>query len=84
MDLLDAYLNRSGEIVGERTAAEQRYDAEVVKWLKKTGKIRKAIRKANEKYPGEALKVSDENVDEVAEHYRYLMQHMEIVRAMGQ
>jgi len=83
MSLIDQYLQRSQDIIGERTAHEERYDNEVIKWLKKYGKIRKAINKANKKYPNEALNYDDSNIDDIASHYEYLMQHMEIVQKIG-
>ena len=83
MSLIDQYLQRSQDIIGEHTAHEERYDNEVIKWLKKYGKIRKAINKANKKYPNEALKYDDSNIDDIASHYEYLMQHMEIVQKIG-
>jgi hypothetical protein len=83
MSLIDQYLRRSQEIIGSRTRAEERYDHEVTTWLNKGVTIRKAIKKANQKYPGEALKVDDTNVDEVAAHYEYLRQHMEIMRKIN-
>jgi hypothetical protein len=55
----------------------------VIKWLKKYGKIRKAINKANKKYPNEALKYDESNINEIASHYEYIMQHMEIVQKIG-
>ena len=83
MSLIDQYLQRSQDIISERTSHEERYDNEVIKWLKKYGKIRKAINKANKKYPKEALKYDDSNIDDIASHYEYLMQHMEIVQKIG-
>ena len=83
MSLIDQYLQRSQDIISERTAHEERYDNEIIKWLKKYGKIRKAINKANKKYPNEALKYDDSNIDDIASHYEYLMQHMEIVQKIG-
>ena len=80
MNLIDQYLRRSQEIIGKRTNAEERYDNEVVKWLKKGVNIRKAINKANKKYPDEALRIDETNVDDVAVHYEYLRQHMEIMQ----
>jgi len=55
MKEMDLYLDRANEIIGDRSKEEELYDNEVVKWLKKYGKIRKALNKANKKYPGEAL-----------------------------
>ncbi len=83
MSLSEQYLQRSNDIIGERTEAEEKYDNEVIKWFKKYGKIRKAINKANRKYPGEALKYDDSNISEIASHYDYLLQHTEIVQKIG-
>lgn len=83
MSLIDQYFQRSQDIIGDRTPDEERYDSEVIKWLKKYGKIRKAINKANKKYPNEALKYDETNINDVASHYEYLLQHMEIVQKIG-
>ena len=83
MGLIDQYLRRSQEIIGQRTQAEEQYDNEVIKWLNKGVNIRKAIKKANKKYPDEALKVDATNVDDIAAHYEYLRQHMEIMRKIN-
>ncbi len=83
MGFIDQYLRRSQEIIGNRTRAEERYDNEVIKWLKKGVNIRRAIKKANKKYPDEALKVNKTNVDDVATHYEYLMQHLEIMQRIS-
>ncbi|PJA24248.1 MAG: hypothetical protein COX57_09605 [Alphaproteobacteria bacterium CG_4_10_14_0_2_um_filter_63_37] len=79
MNLIDQYMQRIQAIIGERTAEEEQYDAEVIRGLKKFGKIRKAINRANKKYPGEALKYSDENIGEIESHYHYLMKHIEML-----
>ncbi|MBN1310023.1 MAG: hypothetical protein JXB30_01300 [Anaerolineae bacterium] len=84
MNFLDQYLRRSREIIGDRTDAEESYDNEVVKWLRKGKSIRAAIEKANKRYPAEALKVDETMVGDVAAHYDYLMQHMDIVEKVSQ
>lgn len=81
--MIEQYLKRANEIIGERSKEEEKYDNEVVKWLKKQGKIRKALNKANQKYPEQALKYDDSNIDDLASHYEYLMQHMDIVKKLG-
>jgi hypothetical protein len=58
MDLLKHYLERSSEIIGERTPDEEKYDKEVIRWLRKGKPIKKAIAKANQKDPSEALVAS--------------------------
>ena len=79
MSFLDQYLQRSQEIIGDRSPAEKRYDNEVLRWLRKGKNIKKAIEKANKKYPKEALEIDASSCEEVATHYDYLMQHEEIM-----
>jgi hypothetical protein len=83
MDLIEQYLSRSREIIGNRTQAEIRYDNEVLRWLRRGKNIEKAIDTANKKYPEEALKTDDSNIDNVVAHYDYLMQHDEIMRKLS-
>ncbi|RDH80896.1 MAG: hypothetical protein DIZ78_17715 [endosymbiont of Escarpia spicata] len=83
MSLIDQYMQRSQDIIGERTPEEEKYDNELIKNLKKYGKIRKAINKANKMYPDEALKYNEENIGDIDAHYDYLMKHMEIVGKIG-
>jgi len=79
MTFFDQYMRRSQEIIGDRTPEEEMYDNEVVICLKKYGNIRKAINRANKKYPEEALQYNDENIGDIELHYKYLMDHIEIV-----
>ncbi len=79
----EQYLSRTNEIVGERTKEEEKYDKEVMRWLRKGKNIQKAIKKANQKYPKEALTVSAENIDDVGAHYDYLLQHEAIFRKIS-
>lgn len=79
MNLIEQYLLRSQEIIGDRTQPEKRYDNEVIRWLRKGKNIGKAIDKANKKYPKEALQVKDTNIADVAAHYEYLKRHEEIL-----
>ena len=85
MDFLEQYLNTANEIIGDRTKDEERYDKEVLRWLRKgKGKgIKKAINKANKKYPKEALKVDDNTINEIASHYDYLLEHDNIIRKIS-
>jgi hypothetical protein len=83
MDILDQYLQRSREIIGNRTKDEERYDKEVLRWLRKGKNIRKAINKANKKYPKEALSVDESNLNDVASHYDYLLEHENIIREIS-
>jgi len=82
VDLIDQYLQRSQEIIGDRTREEVRYDKEVLRWLRKGKKNQKAIERANKKYPKEALEVNDRTINDVAAHYEYLLEHENIVKKM--
>ena len=55
MDILKQYIERANEIIGARTPDEQKYDHEVIRWLRRGKSITKAIAKANEKYPIEGV-----------------------------
>ena len=83
MDFLEQYLNRANEIIGDRTKDEERYDKEVLRWLRKGKEIEKAVNKANRKYPKEALKVDKKNINDVAAHYDYLLEHDNIIRKIS-
>jgi hypothetical protein len=75
MDILKQYTERAKEIVGERTPEEQKYDREVIRWMRRGKSINKAIAKANEKYPTEALQIDNDNLADVQAHYEYLADH---------
>lgn len=81
-DILGQYLAGSNEIVGERTSAEKKYDNEVIRWLNKGKPIRKAIAKANEKFPTEALSLTTGNLAGIQTHYEYLAKHESIIREL--
>ena len=83
MDLLDHYLQRSQEIIGDRTREEIRYDKEVLRWLRKGKKIQKAIERANKKYPKEALEVDKKTINDVAAHYDHILEHENIMKKMN-
>ena len=82
MDLFSQYLQRSQEIIGDRTREEMRYDKEVLRWLRKGKKIQKAIERANKKYPKEALEVDKKTINDVAAHYDYILEHENIMKKM--
>lgn len=79
MGLEEDFFDRADEIIGERTPEEQAYDGEVLKWLRKGRSIRDAIKKANRRFPDEALQVSPENEEDVEAHYRYQLEHEDIL-----
>jgi len=75
IDILKQYIARADEIIGERTPDEQKYDHEVIRWLRRGKSIDKAIAKANEKYPTEALQVDNNTLADLQAHYEYLADH---------
>ncbi len=79
MDFLEQYFDRANEIIGDRTKEEIRYDKEVLRQLRKGKGIQKAINKANKKHPEEALDVAPDNINDVAAHYDYLLEHDNII-----
>jgi hypothetical protein len=83
MDFIEQYLSRSQEIIGNRSRAERRYDNEVIRWLRKGREIKKAIKKANKKYPNEALKLDGSEIDDVASYYDYLLEHENIIHKIS-
>ncbi len=82
MNPLEAYITRSKEIIGDRTSTEKKYDADVIKGLRRGKSIGKAIEAANRRHPGEALDIDDAKIDDVAAHYDYLLQHEEIIKKL--
>ena len=82
MNPLEAYLARSKDIIGDRSSAEEKYDTDVLKGLRRGKSLVKAIEAANRKHPSEALEIVDGNIDAVAAHYDYLLQHEQIMRKL--
>jgi hypothetical protein len=66
---------RAKEIIGDRTPAEELYDAEVLRGLRAGADIRLAIASANATYPAETLTIDYTNAGDVAAHYEYLLEH---------
>ena len=83
MDFFKQYFQRSQEIIGNRTKDEERYDKEVLRWLRKGKNIKKAVGKANEKFPQEALRLNVSNINDVAAHYDYLLEHENIINKIS-
>lgn len=79
MGILDEYLNRANDIIGDRTKEEIQYDNAVLKELRKGKKIKKAIEKANKKFPNEAMTIDADSINDVAAHYEYLLEHEKIM-----
>ena len=82
-DFIKGYLDRSDEIIGDRTPEEIAYDNEVIKQLRKGRDIKKALKMAARKYPSEALQWNEETIGDIAAHYEYLMEHEEITRKLS-
>ena len=80
MNLINEYIIRSAEIIGERTRAEEKYDQEIVRWIEKGKSIRKAIDRANIKYPKEALRVDDSMLPDLQSRYEYMLEHEKNMR----
>jgi len=72
---LSEFTARINEIIGDRTPDEERYDREVLRWMRKGKSVSKAIGKANQKFPREPLKVDDDNLTDVQSHYEFLAKH---------
>jgi hypothetical protein len=82
VNFLRQCIDRAEEIVGECTPDEEKYDREVIRWLRRGKDINKAVAKANQKYPQEALQVNDENLADVEAHYEYLAEHEVIMEKL--
>ena len=80
MNLINEYIIRSAEIIGERTRVEEKYDQEIVRWIEKGKSIRKAFDRANIKYPDEALRVDDSMLPDLQSRYEYMLEHEKIMR----
>lgn len=75
-------LSRANEMIGDRTPDQERYDREVLRWIRKGKAVNKAIAKANEKFPREALQLNNNNLADVQAHYEYLANHEAIVEKL--
>jgi hypothetical protein len=80
MDMLNHYIAQANQILAEKTPGERAFDAEVLRWLKRGKPILKAVAKANEKYPEEALTITPKNASDMVRHYKYLADHEEIMQ----
>ena len=82
MDLLHQYFDCAREIIGDRNADEEKYDREVIRWLRKGKNIKKAIDRANKKFPKSAMEIDDSTLQDVQAHYEYLAEHENIMGKM--
>jgi len=83
MNLRDEYFERAEEILGDGSPGEEQYDAEVLKGLRQEKSIREALAQANRKYPEEALRVEESNLEDVRAHYEYLAAHEKILAMLA-
>lgn len=80
--MLEQYLERANEIIGERTAGEIAYDDAIVEFLNMGLPIEAALANAGQKHPGEALQWDASNIDDLAARYDYLKEHASIMRKL--
>lgn len=83
MSIIDYYFKRANEVIGERTPDEVEYDNAILRALKKGKTTPEAIRFANKLYPKEALEITDETINDLTSHYRYLLEHERILKMLG-
>jgi hypothetical protein len=83
VNLINTYLQRAREIIGERSTSEIEYDNAVVAHLSAGLNIRKAIAAANRQYPEEALKPKAEHWGDLAARYQYMREHKAILHKLG-
>lgn len=71
-------------MLSERTSGEVAYDNIVLDELNNGKSIREALDIAAEKYPEEALQYDDDTIDEIYQHYDYLLNHIKIKNQLEQ
>src|SRR5438552_120509 len=80
--LVEEYLKRADEIVGERTPEEILHDNAVVAALNNGRPIREALASAGDKYPEERMQWDETMIADIAAHYEYLQEHMRIMEKL--
>ena len=80
---INAYLERTREIIGDRSEDEVEYDNAVVAHLGVGKDIKRAIRAANREHPSEALQPSAKHWPDLAARYDYLLEHQAILKRLG-
>ncbi len=86
-EIIDFYNQISSgfeESIQERTPHEIAYDKVAIKELKKGRTIKKALKMVNKKYPNEALQYDKDNINDIASHYDYLLNHESIINKIKQ
>lgn len=81
--MIKAYLARVEEIIGDRTPAEIAHDDDVVAGMERGLSIEAALADAARRHPSEALSWDATNIRDIATHYDYLKEHMQILRKLA-
>lgn len=82
-EFIDKYLQRSREIIGDRSPGEIAYDDEIVAGLENGLQIADALKSANGKFPGEALQIDKSMLPDLKARYDYLAEHRKILERLG-
>ncbi len=88
-DILNAYIESTVEMramLAQRTPGESAHDEAVLSGLRKGWPIKKALKRAAEKHPAEALQWTPETLEDIEGHYDWLLKHEEIMakaKALG-
>ena len=80
---INAYLERSREIIGTRSRNEIEYDDAVITHLSTGMNIKKSIASANKKFPSEAIKPNAEHWGDLEARYQYLSEHKAVIARLG-
>jgi len=81
-EIFKLYLKSTKDLramLAERSPEEAVYDEEVLGGLRKGWSIKKAVKRAGEKYPDEALQWNKDTAATFSEHYEQLMRHEEVM-----
>lgn len=76
--MINEYLKRAAQIIGERSVGEAMHDDAVVEALNQGCEIEEALAIAGAKYPNEAIRYDPATIDDIAAHYDYLKEHTAI------
>ncbi len=82
-EFINQYLQRSSEIIGDRSPAEKAYDEEIVAGLEKGLQLSEALKAANRKFPSEALQIDKSMLPDIKARYDYLAEHKKILERLG-
>jgi hypothetical protein len=83
INLINSYLERAREIIGDRSPAEIDYDNAVVAHLSAGMDIKRTIAAANKQYPEEALRPNADDWTDLAARYQYIAEHKAILARLG-